>query len=623
MRGKAASIGARKSAGAACPRRVRSPKSSLCAIKFSGRSGKRRRGMERKLAVIFALDVVGYSALMERDEEGTFARLLAGRKELVEPEIARRHGRVFKLMGDGLLAEFGSVVDAVECAVTVQRGLVERDADFPEDQRIRVRIGINLGEVIVDGTDRYGEGVNIAARLEQIAEPGGICVSAKVANEVERKLAFAFESVGSQHVKNMAEPVLAYRVLMDGGLRSAPAAKALALPEKPSIAVLPFVNMSGDPNQDYFADGLVEDLITSLSKVSGLFVIARNSSFVYKQAADVRQVAKELGVRYVLEGSVRRAAGQLRITGQLIDGSDGTHVWADRFEGPHEDIFALQDHLTESIVGAIEPSLRRAEIDRANRKRPENLDAYDLYMRALPHAYANTSDRTDEALRLLDQALALDPGLAVAHGYAAWCHEQRFLRGGFHADDRTAALRHAGAVLSAGSNDPQALSIAAFVQAMIVHDHVSAIAALDRALKLNANSALAYGFSALVHMLCERYERSEEHALRALRLSPFDPLNYHPYLALACVRLFTGHLEEAVSYSTLAVHANPDFSLLRAALVASHAEFGQLDLARAAAQRLLEMAPQWTIGGFVQMDFVRPELMQVFARGLRKAGLPE
>jgi len=580
--------------------------------------------MERKLAVILAADVVGYSALMERDEEGTFARLVAGRKELFEPEIAKRHGRIFKLMGDGLLAEFGSVVDAVECAVSVQRGLIERNADFSEDQKIRVRIGINLGEVIVEGADRYGEGVNIAARLEQIAEPGGICVSAKVAAEVEKKLAFAFESVGSQQVKNIAEPVLVYRVVMDGQPRPGPPAKVLALPDKPSIAVLPFTNMSGDPDQEYFADGLVEDLITSLSKVSGLFVIARNSSFVYKnQAADIRQVAKELGVRYVLEGSVRRAAGQLRISGQLIDGSDGTHVWADKFEGPHEDIFALQDHLTESIVGAIEPSLRRAEIERANRKRPESLDAYDLYMRALPHAYANTAVHTDEALRLLDRALAIDPGLAVAHGYAAWCHEQRFLRGGFHQEDRDAALRHTGTVLGAGSNDPQALSIAAFVQAMIVHDYQSAIAVLDRALKLNANSALAYGFSALVHMLCERYERSEEHALRALRLSPFDPLNYHPYLALALVRLFTGRLEEAVSYSTLAVDANPGFSFLHAALVVSHAEFGQLEPARAAARRLLEVAPQWTIGGFVQMDFVRPELMQVFVRGLRKAGLPE
>ncbi len=353
--------------------------------------------MERKLAAILAADVVGYSALMERDEAGTFDRLQAGRKELFEPEIEKRHGRIFKLMGDGLLAEFGSVVNAVECAVSLQRGLAERNANVAENERIEVRIGVNLGEVIIEGEDCYGEGVNIAARLEQLAEPGGICISGKVAREVEKKLAFTFESMGEQQVKNIAEPVRAYRVIIGG---SAPPmlAKPLALPSKPSVAVLAFTNMSGDPEQEYFADGLVEDLITSLSKMPGIFVIARNSTFAYKgKAADIRQVAKELGVRYVLEGSVRKAANRLRITGQLVEGTDATHVWADKFEGAIEDIFDLQDRLTESIVGAIEPSIRRAEIERARRKRPDNLDAYDLYLRALPHAYANTPANTDEA----------------------------------------------------------------------------------------------------------------------------------------------------------------------------------------------------------------------------------
>jgi adenylate cyclase len=279
--------------------------------------------MERKLAAILAADVVGYSTLMERDEAGTFDRLKAGRKELIEPEIEKRHGRVFKLMGDGLLAEFGSVVDAVECAVSLQRGLAERNANVPENEHIQVRIGVNLGEVIVDGEDRYGEGVNVAARLEQIAEPGGVCVSGKVAREVEKKLAFGFESMGDQQVKNLAEPVPAYRVVMEGSALAVPLAKPLVLPNKPSVAVLPFTNMSGDPEQEYFADGLVEDLTTGLSKIRGLFVIARNSSFAYKgQAADTRKVAAELGVRYVLEGSVRKAANRVRITGQLVEGTN-------------------------------------------------------------------------------------------------------------------------------------------------------------------------------------------------------------------------------------------------------------------------------------------------------------
>ncbi|EHK55315.1 adenylate/guanylate cyclase domain-containing protein [Allomesorhizobium alhagi] len=579
--------------------------------------------MERKLAAILAADVVGYSALMERDEAGTFDRLKAGRKELFEPEIEKRHGRIFKLMGDGLLAEFGSVVNAVECAVSLQRGLAERNANVAENERIEVRIGVNLGEVIIEGEDCYGEGVNVAARLEQLAEPGGICISGKVAREVEKKLAFTFESMGDQQVKNIAEPVRAYRVIIGG---SAPPmlAKPLALPSKPSVAVLPFTNMSGDPEQEYFADGLVEDLITSLSKMPGIFVIARNSTFAYKgKAADIRQVAKELGVRYILEGSVRKAANRLRITGQLVEGTDATHVWADKFEGAIEDIFDLQDRLTESIVGAIEPSIRRAEIERARRKRPDSLDAYDIYLRALPHAHANTPANTDEALHLLNEALLLDPNYAVAHGYLAWSYEQRFLRGGFHLDDRAAALRHAGLALSIGADDPQALCIGAFVYANISHDYENAIGALDRALKMNPNSALGFGFSALVHMFCGRYERSTDDAHKALRLSPFDPLNYHPYLALAWASLFTRRFEEAAVYSTLAIQSNPGFSILHATLVASHASLDRLDAARVAAARLLEVAPGWTIGGFVKMDLVRPHLMDELAGALRKAGLPD
>lgn len=281
--------------------------------------------MERKLTVILAADVVGYSALMERDEAGTFDRLTADRKELFEPEIEKRHGRIFKLMGDGLLAEFGSVVDAVECAVSLQRGLVERYANDSGSERIQVRIGVNLGEVIVDGEDRYGEGVNVAARLEQLAEPGGICVSGKVVIEIDNKLAFGFESMGDQKVKNISNPVAAYRVVMEGSILAAPLAKPLALPTKPPVAVLPFTNMSGDPEQEYFADGLVEDLTTSLSKIRGLFVIARNSSFAYKgQPVDVRKVAADLGVRYILEGSVRKAANRVRITGQLVEGANAT-----------------------------------------------------------------------------------------------------------------------------------------------------------------------------------------------------------------------------------------------------------------------------------------------------------
>lgn len=579
--------------------------------------------MERKLAAILAADVVGYSALMERDETGTFSRLQAGRQELFEPEIQRRHGRVFKLIGDGLLAEFGSVVDALECAMALQRGLADRNASVPENEHIRVRIGLNLGEVIVDSDDRYGEGVNIAARLEQIADPGGVCVSDKVAREVKDKLAFRFELMGDQKVKNIADPIRTYRVVMASSAAAAPKAKALALPNGPSVALLPFTNMSGDPEQEYFADGLVEELTTSLSKVRGLFVIARNSAFTYKGlAVDIRKVAVELGVRYILEGSVRKAENRVRITGQLVEGTNATHVWADKFEGGVEGIFDLQDRLTESIVGAIEPSIQRAEIERARRKRPESLDAYDLYLRALPHVFANTPSDSDVALRLLGEALLLDPNYPVVHAYAAWCHQQRFFRSGFHPEDRAAALEHAHMALG-DTDDPQAFSIGAFVDAMITHDYDSAIRVLDRALEMNGNSAQTLRFSSMMHAFSERYERANEHALKALRLSPFDPLNYHPYLALASICFFTGRYGDAATDSTKALQSSPGFSVMHAYLVASQINFGAVDAARAAAQRLLEIAPAFTIGAFARMEFVRPALMDVFVQALRKAGLPE
>ncbi|RWM95119.1 MAG: adenylate cyclase [Mesorhizobium sp.] len=393
----------------------------------------------------------------------------------------------------------------------------------------------------------------------------------------------------------------------------------------PSIAVLPFATMSGDEPHDYFADGLVEDIITNLSKIPGLFVIARNSSFGFRgRETDARTIAAELRVRYLLQGSLRQSGGRLRINAQLVDGASATHVWADRFEGAATDVFDLQDRLTEQIVGSIEPSVRRAEIERARRKRPGSLDAYDLYLRALPHAHANTPVETDKALQLLARSIELQPDYVAAHSYAAWCYEQRYLRNGLDPADKTAALNHADIALGINSDDPQAMSIGAFVRANLTREYDAALEVLDRALALNHNSALAFGFSALVSAHSERHQRAVEHAHKALRLSPIDdPLSYHPYCALALTHLFAGTFADAARYAALAVRANPGFSIPYAYLAASHVGLGNVEEAHSAARRLIEVAPNFSVGGYVRTNLFRPYLMDALAAALRTAGLPE
>src|SRR5438105_3208293 len=344
----------------------------------------------RRLAAILAADVAGYSQLMGEDEEGTLERLKTIRRELLDPKIKEHRGRIVKTTGDGVLVEFASVVDAVRCAVDIQRDMAERNTPIPAVRRIEFRIGINLGDIIIYGGDIYGDGVNVPARLEALAEPGGICVSRVVRDQVRDKLDFTFDDQGEQQVKNITRPVRAFdvRIAPESAISAPepPARAALPLPDKPSIAVLPFTNMSGDPEQEYFADGMVEDIITGLSRIKWLFVIARNSTFVYKgKAIDIKHVGRELGVRYVLEGSVRRAGNQVRVTGQLIDTASATHVWAQRYDRALDDIFDLQDQITARVVGIVEPSLQRSEIERSRRKHPDNLNAYDLYLRALPH----------------------------------------------------------------------------------------------------------------------------------------------------------------------------------------------------------------------------------------------
>jgi len=396
-----------------------------------------------------------------------------------------------------------------------------------------------------------------------------------------------------------------------------------SLPDKPSVAVLPFQNMSGDPEQDYFADGIVEDIITGLSRIKWLFVIARNSTFVYKgQVLDVKKIGRELGVRYLVEGSVRKAGNRIRITGQLIDTSTGAHIWADRYDGALDHIFDLQDRITASVIGAVEPNLRQAETERAKRKRPDSLDAYDLYLRAFPHAYANTPEDSREALRLLDQALRLEPTYAAAHAIAAWCHEQLYHRGGFREEDKTATLRHSALAIAHGADDATALCMAGFAMALVSRDFEAGISAIDRSLALNTSYAAGFAYSAILRAFAGQYETAIEHALRAIRLNPLDPMGAQPYISLVFAYLPLGRFEEAAAAATKAVQLNPKFSIAHALQVVTLVRLGRLDAARAAAARLLALMPEFNVDMLTRVAGAAPEILEDWAGALRSAGIP-
>ena len=581
----------------------------------------------RRLAAILAADVAGYSRLMGADEEGTLERLKALRRELLDPQIAEHKGRIVKTTGDGLLVEFASIVDAVRCAVAVQQAMPERDTDIGADSRIELRIGINLGDVIVEGDDLYGDGVNIAARIEALADAGGVFVSNTVHDHVRDRVPFVYEDLGEQQVKNMARPVRVYRVCDAGAVRSqsAPEPPALPLPDKPSIAVLPFQNMSGDPEQEYFVDGMVEEIITALSRIRWLFVIARNSSFTYKgQAIDVKRVGRELGVRYVLEGSVRKAGNRVRITGQLIDATTGAHLWADRFDGPLGDVFDLQDKVATSVAGVIEPALRQAEIARAQRKRPESLDAYDLYLRALPFAYTSMPEEADKALGFLERAIKLEPDLAIGHAMIAWSHEQRYIRGGLLEEDKTTALRHARMAIAAGSDDATALAIAGLVIGFLdPGDYASALDAFHRALALSPSSAVALGFSAVTRAWRGESEIAIQQAEQALRLSPFDPMSNIRHMAIAIAHFVSGRFVEAAVAANRAAQGHPRFSPPYWMRAAALVNLGRLDEAKTMALRLLEVQPGFTIRSITEAPFANREILDALGDALHRVGLPE
>jgi TolB-like protein/tetratricopeptide (TPR) repeat protein len=560
------------------------------------------------------------------DEEGTHLRLKEHLRVLIDPKIAAHRGHIVKNTGDGLLAEFSSVVDAMRCAVDVQRGMAERNSDVAPNNRIEFRIGINVGDIIEDNGDIFGDGVNVAARLEAIAEPGGICISDDAHRQVRDKFDITFDDAGEHNLKNIERPVRIFRVT--DRVAATKQRFALALPDNPSIAVLPFQNLSADPEQEYFADGIVEDITMALSRFHWLFVIARNSSFTYKgRVLDVKQVGRELGVRYVLEGSVRKAGNRVRIAGQLIDTETGAHLWTNRFEGALEDMFDLQDHVTASVVGAIAPKLQREHIKRVTRKPTENLNAYDYYLRGLARAHRMTTIGANrEALQLFCKAIEFDPGLACAYGMAAWCYVLRKARGWMieHVQESAEAGRLARKAVHLGKDDPVALCMGGYTLAFVAQEFDDAAAFMDRGLAVNPNVAQAWTLSAWLRVWRGEPGLALEHVANAIRMSPLDPGVAIMHGAEAYAHFLASRYVMASSSAEESMRDNPTFLLIICISAASNAFAGRHELAQKAMARALEVNPDLRVSNLREFaPFRRAEDLARLAEALRQAGLPE
>jgi adenylate cyclase len=592
--------------------------------------------LDRRLSAVLAADVAGYSRLVGVDEEGTLRRLRSLQAELIGPSISEHRGRLVKTTGDGLLGEFPSVVDAMRCAVHLQRWLAVHNSTMPADRRIDLRIGIHIGDIIIekDG-DILGDGVNVAARLEGLAPPGGICVSARVQEDVEGRLDVGFADEGEQQLKNITRPVRVYRVLLNGvaaaaeGAADAPAAQPTgrALPERPAVAVLPFQNMSADPEQDFFADGVVEDIIASLAHYRYFDVIARNSTFTYKgRAVDVRQVGRELGARYVLEGSVRKAGQRVRITAQLIDAESGNHVWADRVEGLVDDLFELQDQVTASVVGAIEPELRRSELERAVRRPPTDFDTYICVMRGLASLNKWSRAGFDEALRLAYQAIERDPDFSSSYALALACYIVRDANG-WSTDpesDKAETRRLVEMARQGSRGDPLTWTFMGFALAKVLNDLDAGIALIDQALASKPNLATALAHSGYVRVWLGEPDKAIEHLQRAMRLSPVDPTLFLIHTGMAMAHFIAGRDDEAFSWAQKASQRNP--FLLAAAWIAaaSAANLGRTEDAAKYLTRVCQLDAKLTLSTMpARMNLRRPQDRVRLLDALRKAGLPE
>ena len=579
-------------------------------------SGER---MERRLAAILAADVAGYSRLMGADEEGTLAQFKTHRRELVDPKISEYGGRIVKTAGDGMLVEFASVVDAMRCAIEVQKGMAERNALVPENKRIEFRIGIHQGDIISDAGDTFGDAVNVAARLEALSIPGGICVSSRAQEDALGKLDVGFEDMGERQLKNISKAVRAYRIEL-ASVSAQSARQPLALPDKPSIAVLPFANMSGDPEQEYFADGVSEDIITAISKLHWFFVIARNSSFVYKgKAVDVKQIGSQLGVRYVLEGSVRKSGQRVRITAQLIDASNGNHIWADRYDGDLSDVFALQDRITNCVVAAIEPHLLEAESVRSQNRTPNDVRAWDLLMQASFLFWRLNKTDGDAAISILRRATQLYPDYAPAHSMLAFAILLLGYLGYIDVQANEAAALAARAA-ELDRNDPWAyvaLGFAAFTER---HTDES-IAHFQRALNLNPNFAAAHGYLGWTLSFDGQSDKAILHSQTAIRMSPHDPQQVIFHGGLAAAHYLAGRYDEAINSALSVLRFRPTFNGARRLLVAALAQAGRLEEARKELERLKDFQPDISLAWIEKNVPYTPRQMKSYLEGWRKVGL--
>lgn len=580
--------------------------------------------ISRRLAAILAADVAGYSRLMATDEEATLRTLDAYRRTMSDL-IAEHAGRIFGAAGDSVIAEFSSPVQSVRAAVAIQRALHRHNADLPDDRRMEFRIGLNLGDVMVDGDNLFGDGVNVAARLEGVAEPGGICISGAMRDQIEGKLNFPLMSIGQRSLKNISRPVSVYAVdwRPEHPVAAGVLSGELALPDKPSIAVLPFSNMSGDPEQEYFADGITEDIITALSHHRWFFVIARNSTFVYKgRAVDVKQVARELGVRYILEGSVRRAGQRVRITGQLIEAETGNHLWAERFDRDMADIFAIQDEITQSVVGAIEPEMLLVEGKRAFRKSAGNLDAFDCCMRAMGHFSQLTPEHHVQAVTLLRQAIRLDPNLAQPHMMLARMLVGRIMYGWSRDLTNDLAESYAAAAQSVSIDERDPYSHYAFCWASLLNSrHAQALAEAQRSIDLNPNFALGFFGLGLVRVHIGHFREAIDSLLRSLRLNPNDPQagSFQSFVALA--HYHQESYEEALHYSQLAVRPRHLHLGLRI-LLASLGQLGRIEEAQPLLNEFNSLQPNDPQRLFeVTTPYLDLKYREHLADGLRRAGV--